>query len=236
MIGKGCILVVDDTRESLDLLTHILLSEGYQVYPVDSGKLALVCVTASPPDLILLDICMPDMDGFEVLQRLKAEQATRDIPVIFLSGLTEMAQRVKGLKLGAVDFITKPFQREELLARVQTHLSLSRLRDNFERQAADLRLANQQLQHEITERKQAQQDRENLILELQGALENIRTLKGMIPICSHCKKIRDDDGYWNRIEKYIAEHTNAEFSHGICPECSRKLYPEMFRQKNSSEL
>ena len=159
---------------------------------------------------------MPDMDGFEVLQRLKAEQATRDIPVIFLSGLTEMAQRVKGLKLGAVDFITKPFQREELLARVQTHLSLSRLRDNFERQAADLRLANQQLQHEITERKQAQQDRENLILELRGALENIRTLKGMIPICSNCKKIRDDDGYWNRIEKYIAEHTNAEFSHGIC--------------------
>ncbi len=231
MIGKGSILVVDDTRESLDLLTHILLSEGYQVRPVDNGATGAGLCSCLSPELILLDICMPDMDGFEVLQRLKAEQATRDIPVIFLSGLTEMAQRVKGLKLGAVDFITKPFQREELLARVQTHLSLSRLRDSFEQQAADLRLANQQLQHEITERKQAEQDRENLILELQGALENIRTLKGMIPICSNCKKIRDDDGYWNRIEKYIVEHSRLNSGTASAPNARGNSIRKCLRKK-----
>ena len=235
MSGKGSIMVIDDTEETLLLLTHVLSYEGYQVHPADSGALALASVAAGRPELILLDICMPDMNGFEVLMRLRANQATKDIPVIFLSGITEIKQQVKGLQLGAVDFITKPFQREELLARVQTHLAMSRLREGFERQAAELRLANEQLQHEIVERKQAEQDREKLIAELQGALENIRTLKGMLPICSNCKKIMDDDGYWNRIEKYITEHSDAEFSHGICPECALKLYPETFGRRNSSE-
>jgi len=230
MIDKGSILIVDDTADSRLLLKHILSSEGYEVRPAVSGAQALAAVAASRPELILLDICMPDMDGFEVLRQLKLERATRDIPVMFLSGITEMEQRVKGLQLGAVDFITKPFQREELLARVQTHLALNRLRDGFERQAADLQLANEQLKHEIAERKQVEHERETLILDLQGALENIRTLKGMLPICSNCKRIRDDDGYWNRIEKYITEHTEAEFTHGICPDCARKLYPETFRK------
>ena len=227
MNNKGSILIVDDTRESLDLLTHILLSEGYEVRSADNGALALVCVAASPPDLILLDIFMPVMDGFEVMRRLMAEKACTDIPVIFLSAVSETEQRVKGLKLGAVDFISKPFKREELLARVQTHLTLRRLRAGFEQQAADLRLANVKLQHEITERIQAEQEREKLILELKNALENIKALKGLLPICSNCKKIRDDHGYWNRIEKYIAEHSGAEFTHGICPECARILYPKI---------
>ena len=235
MSHNGSILVVDDMQDSRQLLTHILLKEGYKVHPVDNGALALMCVAAVRPELILLDICMPDMDGFEVLQQLKTEQASRDIPVIFLSGMTEIKQRVKGLNLGAVDYITKPFQREELLARVQAHLMLCRLRAGFKQQAADLRLANEQLQHEIAERKQAEHEREKLILELQSALDNIRTLKGLLPICSNCKKIRDDHGYWNRIEKYIVEHSDAEFTHGICPECARKLYPELFRRKDSSE-
>jgi DNA-binding response OmpR family regulator len=235
MIDKGSILVVDDTRESLDLLTHILLSAGYQVRAADNGALALVCAAACRPELILLDICMPDMDGFEVLRLLMANEEIRETPVIFISAVTETEQRVKGLKLGAVDFITKPFQREELLARVHTHLTLSRLRDGFEKQAAALRLANEKLQHEMTERTQAQEDREKLILELQGALEKIRTLKGLLPICSNCKKIRDDHGYWNRIEKYITEHSEAAFTHGICPECARKLYPELYKHKDSSE-
>jgi DNA-binding response OmpR family regulator len=232
MTDTGSILIVDDTRESLDLLTHILLSEGYQVRAADNGALALVCVAACRPELILLDICMPDMDGFEVLRRLMASEETRETPVIFISAVAETDQRVKGLKLGAVDFITKPFQREELLARVHTHLTLSRLRDGFEQQAADLRFANTQLQQEISERTRAQQDREKVILELQGALEKIRTLKGMLPICSSCKKIRDDHGYWNRIEKYITEHSEAAFTHGICPECARKLYPELYKKEH----
>ena len=231
MHDKGAILIVDDDATSLNILNLLLSSEGYQVRPADNGPLALASVAAGCPELILLDICMPGMDGFEVLRRLTAEQEYHSIPVIFLSAVTEIEQRVKGLKLGAVDFIAKPFQREELLARVQTHLALSRLRNSFKQQAADLRLANEQLQHEITERKQVEQDRENLIMELRGALENIRILKGLLPICINCKKIRDDQGYWNKIERYIAEHSEAEFTHGICPECARKLYPEVFEKE-----
>jgi PAS domain S-box-containing protein len=157
-MSKGSILVVDDNLESLRLLADILTMEGYQVRPANSGELALASVAANPPELILLDIRMPGMDGFEALRRLKAREESRDIPVIFLSAVTETAQRVGGFKLGAVDFISKPFQRDELLARVQTHLELFRLRNQLEHQAVDLRLANEQLQiAKITELKQAEE-------------------------------------------------------------------------------
>jgi len=155
-MSKGTVLVVDDTHASLKLLSDLLTAEGFAVRPADSGELALAAVAAKPPELILLDIRMPGMDGFEVMRRLKAREASRDIPVVFLSAITESEQRVEGLRLGAVDFVSKPFQREELLARVQTHVDLSRARDQLEQQAADLRLANEQLQIEIIERKAAE--------------------------------------------------------------------------------
>jgi signal transduction histidine kinase len=137
MNDKGTILVIDDTHASLKLLTDLLTAEGYEVRPADSGALALASVTANPPALILLDILMPDMDGFEVFRRLKAHPEHRHIPVIFISALTETEQRVEGLKLGAVDFISKPFQREELLARVKLHLELSQLRTGLEQMVAE---------------------------------------------------------------------------------------------------
>jgi len=158
MSVQGTILVVDDSHESLKLLTDILSTEGYQVRPADSGELALASVAASPPELILLDIRMPGMDGFEVMRRLKGRQESRDIPVIVISAATETEHRVEGLKQGAVDFVSKPFQPEELLARIQTHLELHRLRAGLERQAADLRLANEQLQNGIAERKQMEEE------------------------------------------------------------------------------
>jgi putative two-component system response regulator len=133
MIHEGTILVVEDTLASLKLITDILVAEGYQVRPADSGDLALASVEAMPPELILLDIIMPGMDGFEVLRRLKAQDKTCDIPVIILSSITETAQRVEGLNLGAVDFISKPYQPNELLARVRTHMELFRLRVRLER-------------------------------------------------------------------------------------------------------
>lgn len=132
MTIKGRILVVDDTLDSLQLLTDLLQTQGYEVRPADSGELALRAASASPPDLILLDITMPGMDGFDVCQRLKAQLRTRDIPVIFVSAITAMADKVRGFELGAVDFVTKPFQQEELLARVSTHLELNRLRHRLE--------------------------------------------------------------------------------------------------------
>lgn len=206
MTNKGVIMVIDDTHASLKLLADILSAEGYQVRPADSGELALASVAANPPELILLDILMPGMDGFEVLRRLKQREASRDIPVIILSAVMETEQRVESLQLGAVDFITKPFQREELLARVQNYIELRRLHVQAEDRAAELRAANNRLQ---------------------AALADVRRLTGMLPICASCKKIRDDTGFWKNVESYIAEHSEAVFSHGICPECEKKLYGDL---------
>jgi len=143
------ILIVDDTSESLRLLTGILAAEGYHVRSADSGKLALASAFLHPPELILLDICMPEIDGYEVCKRLKEHEATRDVPVIFISAASEVDDRVAGLDLGAVDYITKPFHREELAARVRTHLDLARLRSRLDKlvleRTADLHAAVEQL-------------------------------------------------------------------------------------------
>ena len=134
MTECGNILIVDDESDSLVVLTAILAAEGYQVRCANSGELALASVKALLPHLVLLDISMPGLDGFEVCRRLKASQRTRDVPLMFISSVTEVEERVAGLAMGAVDFITKPFRREELLARVRTHLELGRLRANLQEQ------------------------------------------------------------------------------------------------------
>ncbi len=137
MTDNPSILVVDDEADSRSLLTGILMSEGYHVRTADSGRLALASVDAWLPELILLDIRMQGMDGFEVCRRLKAADKSQCVPVIFITAASDVEERVSGLAVGAVDYISKPFQREELLARVRTHLELSRLRDNLERQVSD---------------------------------------------------------------------------------------------------
>lgn len=126
------ILAVDDTPASLRLLTDILNGEGYQVRSAINGELALHAARAQPPQLILLDVSMPGMDGFEVCKRLKQEPALRDVPVIFVSALSDMQDKLTGFDIGGVDYVTKPFQREELLARVRTHLELHRLQHHLE--------------------------------------------------------------------------------------------------------
>lgn len=132
MKNKGKILAVDDTPASLRLLTELLKEEGYEVRSAISGELALHAAESSPPELVLLDIRMPEMDGFEVCRRLKALPVTRDVPVIFISAVTETDEKVQGFALGAVDFVTKPYQRDELLARVRSHLELNRLRNHLD--------------------------------------------------------------------------------------------------------
>lgn len=124
-LSHGNILIVDDLPENLTLLSEMMSNQGYYVRPVPSGKLALQAATAIPPDLILLDINMPEIDGFEVCKRLKANEKTQDIPIIFLSANSDTETIVKGLELGASDYITKPFQAAEVLSRVKTHLELS---------------------------------------------------------------------------------------------------------------
>lgn len=157
---KGEILVVDDDPETLALLTSTLREGGHRVRPADSGQLALASVEASPPELILLDMRMPGMDGLEFCRWLKARKESHEIPVVFISGSTDADTRVEALELGAVDFLTKPFHRAELLARVRNHLELSRLRSQLEnlveRRTETLVTTVEQLKKEITERQRAE--------------------------------------------------------------------------------
>ncbi len=133
---KGNILIVDDTPANLRLLSNMLTEQGYKVRAVVNGPMALKTTRAIPPDLILLDINMPDMNGYEVCEQLKADAETHDIPVIFISALDEVEDKVKAFTVGGVDYITKPFQFEEVLARVETHLALCRLQKELEQEIA----------------------------------------------------------------------------------------------------
>lgn len=191
------ILVVDDNPDNLRLFAKLLTEHRYKTRLAPNGDRAMATISKEAPDLVLLDIMMPGMDGYEVCRQLKADKQTADIPVIFLSSLNDTIDKVKALSLGGVDYVSKPFQEEEVLARVKTHLTLSLLRRELEKKNA----------------------------ELQEAFEEIKTLRGIIPICASCKKIRDDEGYWQHLEIYIRDHSEAQFSHGLCQDCANKLYP-----------
>ncbi len=133
------ILIVDDAVANLELLSEMLGGRGYEARPAISGEAALMAAQADPPDLVLLDVDMPEMDGYEVCRRLKADETLRDIPVIFVSAIfTQADDKVKALSLGAVDYVTKPFQAEEVYARVETHLRLRSLQVEVERHSRDL--------------------------------------------------------------------------------------------------
>jgi PleD family two-component response regulator len=189
------ILIADDTPEHLTVLRQMLAEQNYMVRPALNGEIAIKAANESPPDLILLDIRMPGMDGYEVCQQLKSEEKTRKIPVIFISALNELDDKVKAFSLGGVDYITKPFQTEEVLARIKTHLTLRNLQKSLEDKNA----------------------------QLQSALDEIKTLQGIIPICANCKKVRDDENYWNEVEGYLKK-LDIMLSHSVCPDCSKKLF------------
>lgn len=160
---KGSILVVDDTPANLQILAGMLSQQGYKVRMTTSGVLALKSVEAIPPDLILLDIMMPGLDGYEVCQQLKADDRTRDIPIIFISAKNEVVDKVKAFGVGGVDYITKPFKLEEVVARVENQLRIGRLQKQLVEQ-------NVRLQEEIRERQKAQ-------MQLQLQLERSHLLQ-----------------------------------------------------------
>jgi len=195
---KPAILIVDDTPSNIHILVESLGDE-YDIKVAKNGRSAIeIAGRTDKPDLILLDIMMPGMDGYEVCMRLKKSESTHDIPVIFLTAKNDPADEEYGLSIGAVDYISKPFVPSITKARIKTHLALKFQRDELVRQKEDLK----------------------------NAFDQIKILRGFIPICSSCKKIRDDKGYWNGIEKYISDHSEAVFSHSICPDCIDRLYPE----------
>jgi PleD family two-component response regulator len=133
------ILIVDDVPANLDVLCQALETEGYRIIAAPSGTVALQIAQRTQPDLILLDIMMPEMNGFETCRRLKADASTADIPVIFITARDEMSSIIEGFEVGGVDYITKPFRHEEVRIRVQTHLMIKRLQN-------ELREANQEIQ------------------------------------------------------------------------------------------
>jgi signal transduction histidine kinase len=140
------IVIVDDTLPNLQVLSDMLSEWGHGVRGAPNGPTALMMIHARPPDLILLDIQMPGMNGYEVCQRLKADEMTMGIPVIFISALDDVFDKVRGFEAGGVDYITKPFEMEEVLARVRTHLTLRRLQKQLEEQAVVLAETNAHLE------------------------------------------------------------------------------------------
>ncbi|HNW51840.1 MAG TPA: PAS domain S-box protein [Prolixibacteraceae bacterium] len=159
------ILVVDDTPANLKLLVELLSEVGYHIRPANSGELALRSIKAAKPDLILLDVKMDGLDGYEVCKRLKADESTADIPVIFISALDDEPSKVTGFEVGGVDFISKPFRKEEVLARVKTHLDLHLLQ-------RELKTRNQLLEEEVLLRKKAELAMEKRMVALTQPLEN----------------------------------------------------------------
>jgi len=136
--SKADILVVDDTPDNIRFLSIMLLKHGYNVRKALNGQMALTAVKTVLPDLILLDISMPRMDGYEVCKLLKEDPQTHSIPVIFISALDDVLDKVKAFEVGGVDYITKPFQLEEVLARIQTHLTIKNLRTQIQEQNTQL--------------------------------------------------------------------------------------------------
>lgn len=185
------ILVVDDNTANIDVLVTLLEMEGHEMNMATNGEMAIRVAEHIKPDLILLDVMMPDMDGYETCNILKSLSSTMDIPVIFVTAKKEIDDVVRGFKCGGVDYITKPFRQEEIVARVDTHLRLRRMA----------------------------REQEDLINKLTVAQEEVRNLKEILPICCYCKKVRNDQGYWEKIELYIRQMSGKEVSHGICPEC-----------------
>jgi PAS domain S-box-containing protein len=224
--SKGTVLVVDDESDSLKLLTGILTEQGYHVRPANSGKLALASVALDRPELILLDIRMPGMDGFEVCRQLKRSERSRRIPLIFISASTNVDEHVAGLSLGAVDFITKPIRREELLARVRTHIELGRLQTHLQKEVVErttaLEGAIERLQSESAERRRAEAG-------LQESEERFRTMADAAPVmiwasgtdklCSFFNK-----GWIEFTGRQITEELGDGWASGVHPDDLERCY------------
>ena len=208
------ILVVDDTPDNLRLLIRILQKNGYKVRPVTNGFSAIDAIQSSAPDLILLDIMMPDFDGYELCQKLKAQPQFREIPIIFLSALEEGINKAKAFEVGGADYITKPFQVKEVLARVSNQLTVRSLQMELQAKNHKLTEQNDQLQEEIAERKQVEMETRLLLTATQAISKSedfesaIDVILGLI-----CESIE-----WNLAEAWIPD------SDGKILKCARSKY------------
>ena len=198
------ILIADDETFSRSMLHSVLRSWNHEVVEATDGIEALDLLRADDgPQLALLDWIMPKMDGVEVIHTVRETVSSkhRYIYMILLTQKRAKQDVIQGLESGADDYMVKPFDPNELRVRIRSGQRII------------------QLQSELVAVNR----------ELHSALAQVKQLSGLLPICSSCKKIRDDAGYWQQIEAYIRDHSEAQFTHGICPECARKLYPELYQ-------
>ncbi len=202
------ILIAEDEKTSRMILERTLTKAGYDVVGVEDGLKALALVQKEVPDILITDWMMPDLDGLELCRRIRCLDLPGYVYIILLTALTEKERIIQGLNAGADDYITKPFDRTELLARVK----------------AGERIV--QLEKSLLQKNK----------ELSDALAQVKQLKGLFPICMYCKKIRNDENYWQQVEEYIGEHSEADFSHSICPECLEKHFPEYAKRQKAREV
>jgi CheY-like chemotaxis protein len=197
------VLVADDLDVNRKLLRSLLAADGHDVIEASNGTEALqILQGATGPIVGLIDWEMPEMEGIEVCRHARALESPPPIYLMLLTVRDSKQDIVAGLQAGANDYITKPFDKTELLARVGIGAQMVGL------------------QRSLTQH----------IVELEGALKRVKQLSGLLPICSYCKKIRDDSNYWQQVESYVMHHSEAQFSHSICPSCYETIVkPEMAR-------
>lgn len=202
------ILIAEDDPVTRLLLDQLLSRWGYEPVPASDGLQARSLLAAdNPPRIAILDWMMPGMDGVQVCQSVRKE-ADGGLPyIIMLTSKGDRKNLIDGLEAGANDYVTKPFDHHELKARLGVGVRMVELRELL---AARIR-------------------------DLEEALARVKQLSGLLPICAYCKKVRDDQNYWQQVESYVGQHSEARFSHGICPDCYQKeVRPELDRM--SSEL
>lgn len=185
------ILVADDDRVSQTILRRTLEKWDFEVIAADDGDSAWRLLREESPSMAILDWMMPGLDGSDVCRKIREDDSLSRLYVLLLSSRGTRHDLVAGLQAGADDYIAKPFDPDELRARINVGVRVLRL------------------QHKLAEQ----------VSELQTALSKVRQLQGLLPICSYCKRIRSDTDYWEQIDTYVAEHSDAQFSHGICPSC-----------------
>ncbi|RMF21285.1 MAG: diguanylate cyclase, partial [Cyanobacteria bacterium J083] len=239
------IVIVDDNLHNLALLQSILLEEGYEIRKAINGSMALMGIMAAPPDLILLDINMPEMDGYQVCEQLKSQTSTKDIPVIFLTAYDQMEDKVKGFEAGAVDYITKPFQTEEVLIRVKNQLKIRKLQQQLEAKLEQVKQQNLLLEKEI-KAKEATQQALNFANQ---KLQKLATIDGLTQIPNR----RRFDDYlqeeWQRNQRYqiplslimcdvdYFKQYNDHYKHRAGDKCLQKIAQALQNSvKRSSDL
>jgi DNA-binding response OmpR family regulator len=201
------ILIAEDDHISRKILQTILTKQGNDVTAAEDGLKALEALQRETPDILITDWMMPDLDGLQLSRQVRALNLPRYVYIILLTAMTEKQRIIEGLDAGADDYITKPYDKTELMARVKAGERVIRLEKTLrEKNAA-----------------------------LSDALAQVKQLKGLLPICMFCKKIRKDENYWQQVEEYIHERSEADFSHSICPTCMAEHYPEYAEKKKARE-